>query len=236
MTKTKAAYLLSAQSLFELGRPIYFWTFTFKNVYPDWWYPQSWRKFCRDVGNMYGGYICGLRVLEAHQEHGLHYHLLVDKRLNIHTMRRLSARVGMFWIRVERKPVDFGSAIYLSKYLIKDGPKLFGLHRWGTFGCFHHTSKSSVEIDSPYMRLHRNHVKGRLKIGCEELLRKAYDMNGRLGFLSCLRFLELGDRINACLVVNNRIRLTEYGGLVRVNDSVFNVDSVKSGCYSGHSV
>lgn len=214
MTKSKAAFLLSAQKLFDIGDKVYFWTFTFKNVYPDWWYPYHWRIFARDVGNLYGGYVCGLRVLEPHDQHGLHYHLLVNRRLSIHLIRRIAERVGMFWIHVSRKSVDIGTAHYLAKYLSKKGPRLHGVHKWGTFGCFRGVRVNDIVIESDYMNARRRIVGTRkVPIGWEYVLRRVHDIHGDRGMEACFKKLSDGKLASAASFVSPHIEITPKGGI-----------------------
>lgn len=214
MTKSKAAFLMSAQALFGLGRRVYFWTFTFKNTYPDWWYPAAWRKFALAVYNLYGGDVCGLRVIEAHKEHGLHYHLLVNRRMSIHLIRRIATPLGIFWIHVSKRAVPFAAALYVSKYVTKYGPKLHeGIHRWNTFGAFQAVKKNSVIIDSPYMRARRRWVKTKVPYGYEELLRRVFEVHGCRGLRECARKLREGKLMSAATMASPHLVITPRGGL-----------------------
>ena len=211
MTKTQAAFLLSVEKLFAMSKAVYFWTFTFKKVYPDWWYPGAWRKFALDVTNLYGGYVCGLRVLEAHKEHGLHYHLLVNRRINIHLMLRMAKRYGFGRIGVER--ADKGSGRYLAKYLAKEN-KLHGVARWHSFGAFEAVRVSDVVIESEYMEVRRSlGIEGRLKIGYEGLLRGAYHNHGERGMRLSWELMHRGMIGEACKLVSPNVIITEKGGM-----------------------
>lgn len=213
MNKSKAAFLLSAQRLFaEFPHSMYFWTFTFEDVYADWWYPEIWRKFSYEVNHLYGGYVCGLRVIEPHEQHGLHYHLLVNRRLSVHLIRRIGKKYGMGRIDVER--CNYGAALYLSKYLAKRTHKMFGVRRWHTFGAYRGVAVNSIEIDSSYMRARREVlVKEKVPIGYERLLEGSFRLHGKAGLRKCYDFLRQGKTMSACMMVNPNVELTPKGGL-----------------------
>lgn len=209
--KSKAAFLMSARILFEESRHVYFWTFTWVNVYNDWEYPKFWNQFARRVLNIYP-MACGLRVLEAHTMHGLHYHLLVNKRLSIQLISRLAKRWGIGRIGVER--ATWGGVEYLAKYLIKYGAKLHGVRRWGSFGSWTAVRTNDIEIDSPYMRSRRQIVGNhKVTIGAEHLLRGAFDRHGHQGMGLCFEFLKQGKTASACLLVSAHVQMTAKGGL-----------------------
>jgi len=153
-TRSEAAFRFSAIRLFDLYHPVYFWTFTFAKVMPDWFYSNVWSRFSRDLCDLYGGTLHGLKVIELHVDHGLHYHALVNKRIWSGEVWRIARRYGIGWLSV--KKADEGSIDYLSKYLTKqwksDNKFFAKCSRWGTMGGFRGCRCSDVEIDSP---LHR---------------------------------------------------------------------------------
>lgn len=153
MTKSEFAFRESAAKLFEQNRKIYFWSFTMKQILPDWHYAGVWRRFSRDLQNLYGGTLKGLRVIELHESHGIHWHALLNKRVWVVEVRRIGERYGIGWIKALR--ANYGSVDYLCKYLGKQAheTKFFArCCRWGTVGGFRGVRKSDVEIDSPYHR------------------------------------------------------------------------------------
>ncbi len=158
VSKSTAAYYMTCEKLFRESKAVYFWTFTFKEVLPDWWYAASWRVLMRDLGNRYrmpAPYrfptFRGVRVLEPHASHGLHYHALIDQRIPIDLMQKLAAKVGMGWMWVVK--CDVATVHYLAKYLAKgqrDKVKFYAkMHRWGTIGGFQGTRVRDIEINSP---------------------------------------------------------------------------------------
>jgi len=166
-SKSQAAFIMSVHRLFDGGGRVYFWTLTFVKVYNDDEYGRLWRGFWRSMGGAHGSvnrWKCpGIRVVEPHENHGLHFHFLTKKRLSVHIVRRIGKRFGVGRIDVER--CDKGAGLYLSKYLGKS--KSFGMRvrSWGAMGGFLVCRKTDVEVDSAF---HRNmkHVldkgKGRL--------------------------------------------------------------------------
>ena len=103
---------------------------------------------------MYGGTLKGLKVVELHQNHGIHWHALLNKRIWAGAVRRLGARHGIGRIHVKR--ADAGAIEYLCKYLTKQcktEQTLFSrVRRWSTVGGFKGTLNKDVEIDSPFHR------------------------------------------------------------------------------------
>lgn len=162
-TKSQAAFIMSAERLFEEFPKIYFWTFTFTECGCDWWYPAAWKAFSHDLQNWFGQMLMGLRVVEVHPaeySHGLHYHALVNKRISIDILKRVAAKygIGNCWV-VE---ADMGTAFYLAKYLGKKGDRLSpGMRRWGTIGGFRQIKVNAIEIDSAFHRNMKKMFRGR---------------------------------------------------------------------------
>lgn len=209
--KSQVAFLLSAQMLFErYPESMYFWTFTFEKVYPDWWYAGIWKKFVDRLGDRLNRYGYGLRVIEPHEEHGLHYHLLLNRRLGCQEMARLWGHG-----RVSVCRCDFGAATYLAKYLCKDAPKMYGVYRWHTFGPWRGVKKNAIEIDSRYMRARREIATrtNRVMIGYEKLMESAFILHGKEGLRRCYNFLCDGKTTSACLCVSPNVEITARGGI-----------------------
>lgn len=154
MTRSEAAFLFSAERLFDQEPELYFWTFTWKDVMPDWYYANSWSRFVDKLSYMYGGTLRGLKVVELHKQHGIHYHCLLNKRVWVGEVRRVAERFGLGRVHVKR--ADRGAITYLSKYLSKQFISKNKLHarvgRWGTIGGFRSCKVKDVEIDSPFHR------------------------------------------------------------------------------------
>jgi len=215
MTKTQAAFILSAEKLFELGARVYFWTFTFREVWPDWWYPSVWRCFTRDLGNLYGGNYCGVRVLEPAEHHGLHYHCLINRRMNIHLIRRIGAKYGMHIIKVKRCGKREGVIRYLLPYLnpLRCGITP-GMRRWGTMGAFIGVKVNNIIVETPYMDWRRRRV-GRSKVpfGYEVVTRRAFELGGEERADLCYKYVTEGRLASAAALASPNVELTAAGGV-----------------------
>jgi len=168
VSKAHAAFILSAYRLFDMSpKSIYFWTFTWKTCQPDWRYSMQWKGFSRELQDRYGGGIKGLRVAEVHPgefSHGLHYHVLVNRRVCIQWVRRIASKYGMGRISVSK--ATWSDALYIAKYLSKENDLSPGMRRWGTIGGWKHTPVRNVECDSLY---HRNLRYWQDKVSVEQL-------------------------------------------------------------------
>jgi len=115
---------------------VYFWTFTTIEPLADWQAGPVWHRFSVELCNLYGGLLRGLRVVELHAEHGIHWHALLNRRVWVGEVRRIGARYGIGRVQAKRVRGDGEAAIkYLAKYLSKDGGQMFGgLRRLGAIG------------------------------------------------------------------------------------------------------
>src|ERR1700761_2560151 len=89
---------MSASRMFELYPSVYFWTFTWPKCMPDWRYVYSWNDFSNALCSFMGRTLYGLRVWEIHPgeySHGLHCHALLNRRINIHIVKRLAKKYGL---------------------------------------------------------------------------------------------------------------------------------------------
>lgn len=219
LTKSRAAFLMTCEKLFDCAKrkrqQTYFWSFTFKRTYHDWDYPLLWHGFIRELRNLHWG-MCGVRVIEPHVEHGLHYHAIIDTRVSVHVVRAIGRKYGIGRVLVER--CDMGAAIYLSKYLTKHGPPMFSrtgrrLAKWHTIGAFEGVRKNAVWIDSPYMRARRRIVQEKVEFGYEELLRRAFEIGNESMLAKCYGFLRAGRTASACRCVDRRLFINQEGRL-----------------------
>jgi len=139
---------------------VYFWTFTFVKVHNEWDYSRLWKLFVQGLEYAHGnrasrGRLLGLRVVEPHEQHGLHYHALLNVRLSLHIVRRVGARFGIGRVHVDRVPSSDAPivAMYLAKYLAKRKEFATRIRSWGAIGGFLVCRGKDVEIDSPYSRV-----------------------------------------------------------------------------------
>lgn len=145
--------MLSCERLFSLKKPVYFWTFTFVDVYHEWEYGPLWNRFIQALDRAFGnrsgsGFVRGIRVIEPHVSHGLHYHALINRRLSIHIVNRVAARFGMGRISVVR--CDKKAGQYLCKYLGKSVEFATRIRSWGAIGGFRCCKCKDVEVASPF--------------------------------------------------------------------------------------
>ena len=158
-SRSKAAFLFNAENLWQPGFRVYFWTFTFRDVLSDWDASKRFSDFLRLLRMTLGGDFSGVKVAELHKAHGVHFHVLVNRRLCVRRVRRLwdiKQRGG----RVHVCVADQNSAGYLSKYLGKgkeaplteSGRKQ---RRWACFGPRRKTRCSDVVMESPMWEFRR---------------------------------------------------------------------------------
>lgn len=175
MTKTTAAFLLTADRLFQPGEKVFFWTFTFNVIHSDAEGSALFSEFLNHLQKVLKGDWGGVKVAELHKEHGIHFHALINRRLAVDIVRRVARCHGLGRIHVERAWTDEeavrngkkkGAAAYLSKYLTKqqkqpiklckDG-KIRSLRRWSAFGKIRHTRISDLVNDYPEWIFRRAH-------------------------------------------------------------------------------
>lgn len=175
MTKTEAAFHLSCDHLAEQGR-LYMWTFTFAEVLDIKATRKRWNHLLTLIRRKWPE-ACGLRVFELHREHGLHVHLVTNKRIDVNECRLLSKRSGWGRIHVTRIPKD--RAKYLAKYLSKERPPAFKRWRlWAGFGkTWDWTKVSHIQVESLYATVSRG-------------LRVAFRWKGNQNFHARKRMIE----------------------------------------------
>ncbi len=136
------------------GAKLYFWTFTFRDVHSLAMATALWNQFLTLLRRKLG--FRGVRVLELHDEHGCHFHVVTNKRFRIQRILAISERYGFGRIHVE--PVfDVANAVkYLCKYLSKRRPKcLKGARLWAAFGQIERTKVKDIVSDMPFSRILR---------------------------------------------------------------------------------
>lgn len=189
MTKTCAAFRLTAEGLWKPGFRVYLWTFTFAEVVADW---EGSRRFSAFLNLMRMSFTeCkwgGVKVSELHREHGIHFHCLIDRRLPVDVVRRMAHLHGFGRIHVcvgQRE-----AAKYLSKYLSKhkegalceSGRKQ---RRWAAFGDVDRVRVSDLINDSPQW-IHRR-AKGLTFTGYnyERRLQQIWDISENVETFDC---------------------------------------------------
>jgi len=165
--KTRIAYLQSCWKLrdhvSDCGDKLYFWTFTTKEVLPDWRLAPIWKRFIRDVCHLFdddgGSPLTGIRVLERHRKGNLHYHAIVNRRIPVDEVRKIGGKYGIGRVHVRKVRSNDGALFYLAKYLGKDR-RVVGegcrIKAWGTIGdASWSVKRSDIKVDDRFTRLVR---------------------------------------------------------------------------------
>jgi hypothetical protein len=216
VTKTRAAFELTAERLFDGGCDVYFWTFTFVVLHSDWEASALFGRFLWELRRTLGGDWGGVRVVELHKEHGVHYHALINRRLAIDIVRRVGRLYGLGRIGV--KKADVGAARYLSKYLSKQrkGPLTESgrnTRRWASFGGVPHTRISDLVNDSPMWVYRREHKLPFLGYKWEAYLQQAW-LRGVPSFVSCWFAAKTGRLGDVLGIVHGQLEARGQGELV----------------------
>jgi len=226
MTKTKAAFFLTVENVFRSakgkGHKVYLWTFTFFVAQSDWDGSRMFSSFLHELrrpcwlGSGWGG----VKVVELHKEHGVHFHALFTERVAIDIVREVASHYGIGRVQVER--ADEGTAKYLSKYLSKKraGPRTEsgrGLRRWAAFGDIERTRVADLVNESP-MWVHRR-AKGQVWLNSfadEKLLTRTWD-HGPAAFDAAYAALSdfRGRGQDACAIAEGRLEARGVVTLVK---------------------
>jgi hypothetical protein len=98
----------------------------------------------------------GVRVLELHEKHGCHFHVITDERFSIERILDFSGRYGFGRLNVRRVSDSANAIGYLCKYLSKRRPGCLKRARlWSAFGNIERTRVKDVLTDTPMTRLLR---------------------------------------------------------------------------------
>jgi hypothetical protein len=152
--KSRSAFEFTVRKMLRQNPKLYFWTFTFREVHSQKNAMRLWNQFLTLLKRKLG--FRGVRVLELHEEHGCHFHVITNQRFPIRKILMFAARYGFGRLNV--KPVqDPGTAIaYLCKYLSKPRPGCLKRARlWSAFGKIERTRVKDVLTDTPMTRLIR---------------------------------------------------------------------------------
>src|SRR5262249_58054611 len=115
--KSRAAFEFTVRKMLRQNPKLYFWTFTFREVHSLKRAMQLWNQFLTVLKRKFG--FRGVRVLELHEEHGCHFHVITNRRFQIRKILLMCKRHGFGRIDV-RRVTDAGRAVgYLCKYLSK---------------------------------------------------------------------------------------------------------------------
>ena len=157
MTKSKAAFLLSAQQLARLNPvnegQLYMRTITLPNVVSVKDAKAMWNQLLTRLRQTWPNFR-GLRVFELHKERGLHVHVLTCHWVPVIYMRELAQGAGWGRVHVKAVPVE-AAGPYLAKSFGRQAPCLKGWRLWAGFGPWTWTKVSDVVNDTPFTRIYR---------------------------------------------------------------------------------
>ena len=145
MRKSQIAFLFSAERLSEQG--LYMWTFTFADVLSIKETRKLWNHLLTLLRRRWRD-LCGLRVFELHERHGLHVHLVTNRYIRVEEARKLARKAG--WGRVHVIRINADGAKYLAKYLSKERePCLKRWRLWAGFGKWDWSRVKDICLQSP---------------------------------------------------------------------------------------
>lgn len=163
--KSRSAFEFTVRKMLRDGGKLYFWTFTFKQVHSLKVAMGLWNQFLTLLKRKLG--FRGVRVLELHEEHGCHFHVVTNQRFNVRKILAFSARYGFGRLHVRPVSEPAKAVKYLCKYLSKARPGcLKGARLWSAFGEIERTRVKDVLSDTPMVRILRR-VMGKRSVEAE---------------------------------------------------------------------
>src|SRR5215475_505915 len=90
--KSRAAFEFTVRKMLRQNPKLYFWTFTFREVHSLKRAMQMWNQFLTLLKRKLG--FRGVRVLELHEEHGCHFHVITNRWFPIKRILGLRERYG----------------------------------------------------------------------------------------------------------------------------------------------
>lgn len=149
--KSRAAFEFTVRKMERRSRKLYFWTFTFRDVHSLKTAMSLWNEFLTMLKRKLG--FRGVRVLELHEEHGVHFHVITDHRFKIREILDLGRSYDFGRTNVKRVTDVQGSVAYLCKYLSKRRARcLKRVRLWAAFGDVERTRVADIVSDSPMVR------------------------------------------------------------------------------------
>src|SRR3954453_13579319 len=146
--KSRSAFEFTVRKMRRPNGKLYFWTFTFAEVRSLKSAMGLWNAFLTLLKRKVE--FRGVRVLELHEEHGCHFHVLTNKRFPIRTILSFSKRYGFGRMHVRAVPDVAYAVSYLCKYLSKKRPPCLKRARlWSAFGRIERTRVKDVVVDTP---------------------------------------------------------------------------------------
>jgi len=155
-SKTAMAFQMTCEKLARANAKLYLWTLTFREVpFFDWCAMDAWHQLHRKLEKLFP-LMVGVRVSELHTTHGLHFHLIVNQRIDINVVLQVATPFGFGRIQVEEVRDKTATILYLSKYLSKafkaENRMTKGARRWGTIGGFKATRCRDLVYENSFTK------------------------------------------------------------------------------------
>lgn len=155
--KSRAAFEFTVGKMVRNGEKLYFWTFTFRDVHSLTKATALWNQLLTVLKRKIK--FQGVRVLELHEEHGCHFHVLTNRRYAIRQVLQYAKRYGFGRTHIEEATDVIKAVRYLCKYLSKPRPKCLKRARlWAGFGDIERTRVVDIVTDSPFSRIIRRRM------------------------------------------------------------------------------
>jgi len=152
--KSRTAFQRTVEKMEQEAGKLYFWTFTYRDVHSLKVAMRLWNEFLTILKRKLG--FRGVRVLELHDEHGVHFHVLTNKRYKIRPILAIGERYGFGRTDVRWVKDVAGGIAYLCKYLSKRRSAcLKGVRLCAAFGNIDRTRVVDIVVDSPFARVLR---------------------------------------------------------------------------------
>ena len=175
--------------------------------------------FLNHLRKVTGGDFSGVRVAELHKTHGVHFHALMNRRLDVRLVRRVGHchGIGRIHVCVADQNGD-AAAKYLSKYLSKQrsGPLCESgrrARRWASFGPIKGTRICDLINDSPQWVFRRAERLPFLSYRYEHLLNRCWDY-GETVFRTAWYLAKRGEIGDLCGLAQGQLEARGGGLLV----------------------
>ncbi len=152
--KSRAAFEFTVRKMLRQNANLYFWTFTFREVHSLKTAMALWNQFLTLLRRKLQ--FRGVRVLELHDDHGCHFHVITNQRFPIRKIMAFSHRYGFGRMDVREVPDVEKAIAYLCKYLSKARPGCLKRARlWSAFGDVERTRVKDILTDTTFVRILR---------------------------------------------------------------------------------
>jgi len=134
--RRQAAIISAVAFMANVSPKLYFWTFTVPQTVPDWWFGNAFTTMFQRVRRKLGE-CSGVRVFELHPGgHGLHAHVVVNRRYPVTEVRRIAEACGFGIVNVKRvsRATIAELGVYIGGYLGKEGHRVHFTRKTGVWG------------------------------------------------------------------------------------------------------